>query len=163
MAKWDETTGRSTSDDHLLTDDDLARCARADVCVPRSAIPTQVVSNGEYAPLPQTTQQKRVQARVDDLTAAAAKKLGVSRRAFLAGTGGIAASFVAMNEVFGPFFDIDPLSLLVPEAFAQSAPPRDLFVFDDQLHMVRRSRYSARRRCARSRKVRARQASNRIR
>jgi hypothetical protein len=84
-----------------------------------------------------------VQARVDDLTAAAAKKLGVSRRAFLAGTGGIAASFVAMNEVFGPFFDIDPLSLLVPEAFAQSAPPRDLFVFDDQLHMVRGSRYSA--------------------
>lgn len=143
MAKWDETTGRSTSDDHLLTDDDLARCARADVCVPRSAIPTQVVSNGEYAPLPQTARQKRVQARVDDLTAAAAKKLGVSRRAFLAGTGGVAASFVAMNEVFGPFFDVDPLSLLVPEAFAQSAPPRDLFVFDDQLHMVRGSRYSA--------------------
>ena len=43
MAKWDETTGHSDSDDHLLTDDDLARCARADVGTPRSAIPTQVV------------------------------------------------------------------------------------------------------------------------
>jgi hypothetical protein len=143
MVKWDETRGRSASDDHLLTDDDLARCARADLGTPRSAIPTQIVSNGEYAPPRQTARQQRVQARVDDLSAAAAKKLGVSRRAFLAGTGGIAASFVAMNEVFGPFFDVDPLSLLVPEAFAQTAPPRDLFVFDDQLHMVRGSRYSA--------------------
>jgi predicted TIM-barrel fold metal-dependent hydrolase len=102
-----------------------------------------MVSNGEYAPLPQTAQQKHVEARVDALAGEAARKLGVSRRNFMLGTGGMAASFLAMNEVFGPFFDVDPLSLLVPEAYAQSAPPRDLFVFDDQLHMVRGSRFSA--------------------
>jgi hypothetical protein len=73
----------------------------------------------------------------------AARRLGISRRAFLLGSGGMAASFLAMNEVFGPYFDIDPLGLLVPEAYAQSGPPRDLFVFDDQLHMVRGSRYDA--------------------
>jgi predicted TIM-barrel fold metal-dependent hydrolase len=106
-------------------------------------IPTQLVSNGEYPPLPQTAHQQRVEARVNDLADAAARKLGVSRRSFLLGSGGMAASFLAMNEIYGPYFDIDPLSMLVPEAYAQSGPPRDLFVFDDQLHMVRGSRFDA--------------------
>ena len=143
MANWDETTGLTIPDDHLLTDDEVARCARADVGVPRTPIPTQMVSNGEYLPLPQSQNQKRVEARVNELADAASRKLGMSRRSFLLTSGGMAASFLAMNEVFGPYFDIDPLSLLVPEAYAQAAPPRDLFVFDDQLHMVRGSRYDA--------------------
>ena len=41
------------------------------------------------------------------------------------------------------FFDVDSRGLLVSEAYAESGPPRDLFVFDDQLHMVRGSRYDA--------------------
>jgi len=143
MAQWDETTGRDIPDDHLLTDEELARCRRADVAAPRTAIPTQVVSNGEYPALAQTERQKRVEARVNELVDGAARKLGVTRRAFLAGSGGMAASFLAMNEIHGRFFDVDPLSLLVPEAYAQAGPPRDLFVFDDQLHMVRGSRYGA--------------------
>jgi hypothetical protein len=143
MANWDETTGLTIPDDHLLTDDEVARCARADVGVPRTPIPTQMVSNGEYLPLPQSQNQKRVEARINELADSASRKLGMSRRSFLLTSGGMAASFLAMNEVFGPYFDIDPLSLLVPEAYAQAAPPRDLFVFDDQLHMVRGSRYDA--------------------
>lgn len=143
MAQWDETTGQQIPDDHLLTDDEIARCTRADVGAPRMPVPTQMVSNGEYPALPQTIHQKRVEARINELADGAARKLGLSRRAFLLGSGGMAASFLAMNEIYGPYFDIDPLSLLVPEAYAQSAPPRDLFVFDDQLHMVRGSRYSA--------------------
>ncbi len=143
MAQWDETTGLDIPDDHLLTDEEIARCTRADVGAPRTPVPTQMVSNGEYPALPQTQNQKRVEARVNEMADGAARKLGVSRRAFLTGTGGMAASFLAMNEIYGPFFDVDPLSLLVPEAYAQSAPPRDLFVFDDQLHMVRGSRYGA--------------------
>jgi predicted TIM-barrel fold metal-dependent hydrolase len=94
-------------------------------------------------PLPQSENQKRVEARVQVLAASASDKLGVSRRHFLTSTGGMAASFLAMNEVFGPFYDVDSQSLLVPEVYAASAPPRDLFVFDDQLHMVRGSRYDA--------------------
>jgi uncharacterized protein len=143
MAQWDETTGRNIPDDHLLTDEDIAQCTRADAGVPRMPIPTQMVSNGEYAPLAQSGLQRRVEARVGELADTSARKLGLSRRQFLAGSGGMAASFLAMNEIYGPYFDIDPLSLLVPEAYAQSAPPRDLFVFDDQLHMVRGSRYDA--------------------
>jgi predicted TIM-barrel fold metal-dependent hydrolase len=143
MAKWHETTGRSIPDDHLLSDDDIARCERADLGAPRTPIPTQMVSNGEYMPLPQSQNQKRVEARINELAESGARSLGLSRRQFLAGTGGMAASLLAMNEIYGPYFDIDPLSLLVPEAYAQSAPPRDLFVFDDQLHMVRGSRFDA--------------------
>src|SRR5512139_1075460 len=112
MSHWDETTGQKIPDDHLLTDEQIARCERADTldagAAPRMPIPTQLVSNGEYPPLPQTRNQQRVEARVNDLADAAARKLGVSRRAFLMGTGGMAASFLAMNEIYGPYFDIDP-------------------------------------------------------
>ena len=143
MSHWDETTGRRIPDDHLLTDEEEAHLARADLATPRTPVPTQLVSNGEYAPLPQSAPQKQVEARINQMAEEAARKLGVSRRRFLMGSGGMAASFLAMNEIYGPFFDIDPLSLLVPEAYAAAAPPADLFVFDDQLHMVRGSRYNA--------------------
>ncbi len=143
MTKWDETNGLSIPDDHLLTEEQIAGCARADLATPRTPIPTQLVSNGEYAPLPQSTQQKRVEARLDELVQDASRRLGLSRRQFLAGSGGMAASFLAMNEIHGQFFDVDPLSLLVPEAYAAAATPSDVFVFDDQLHMVRGSRFDA--------------------
>jgi predicted TIM-barrel fold metal-dependent hydrolase len=143
MANWDETTGRHLADDSLLSDEELARCARADVGTPRMPVPTQIISNGEYMPLPQSSDQRRVEARINELVAANSGRLGMDRRRFLLGSGGMAASFLAMNEVFGPYFDVDPLGLLVPEAHAQSGPPRDLFIFDDQLHMVRGSRYDA--------------------
>jgi hypothetical protein len=44
-----------------------------------------------------------------------------------------------MNEVFGRFFNVSLTELFEPAAFAAAAPPRDLFVFDDQLHFVRGS------------------------
>jgi hypothetical protein len=132
MTQWDETTGRDIPDDSLLSDDELARCTRADAGVPRTPIPTQIVSNGEYLPLPQSQNQKRVEARVNELAESASCKLGVSRRASC--TGGMAASFLAMNEVFGPFFNTDTHSCPQPAADA----PRPLRL-DDQLHMVRGS------------------------
>jgi uncharacterized protein len=143
MAKWDETTGRRIDDDSLLSDEELALCDRADLGLPRTPVPTRLVSNGEYMPLPQSEQQKAVETRVNELAENAARKFGLSRRQFLMTSGGMAASFVAMNEVFGNFFDINPLAMLMPDAYAASAPPADLFVFDDQLHIVRGSRFDA--------------------
>jgi predicted TIM-barrel fold metal-dependent hydrolase len=146
MGAWDETTGQHIPDEHLLPDEIAALCARADVRgagATQLPVPTQIISNGEYPPLPQSEDQKRVESRATELAGTAARKLGMGRRAFLMGSGGMAASFLAMNEIYGPFFDIDPLALLIPEAHAQSGPPADLFVFDDQLHMVRGSRHAA--------------------
>src|SRR5436190_5216226 len=144
MEKWNEE-GRIWEADHgLLNEEQIAQCARADETETfQSPVPTQMVSNGEYMPVPQTKSQKQMEERIKALAESASKRLGISRRRFLAGSGGMAASFLAMNEVFGHFFNVDPIEMFEPEAYAQSGTPRDLFVFDDQLHMVRGSQGSA--------------------
>jgi uncharacterized protein len=139
--RWNEQ-GRIWEDDHgWLDEDQISKCARSDELAPfDSPIPTRMISNGEYMPEPQTDKQKQVEARLGELADSASKKLGVDRRKFLASTGGMAAAFLAMNEVFGHFFHVDPIEMFEPTAYAQSGAPRDLFVLDDQLHLVRSSR-----------------------
>jgi hypothetical protein len=138
--KWNET-GRVWEEDHgLLEDEQVAKCERADVGETLgSPVPTRMISNGEYMPAPQTAKQKEVESRIADLAERAAKKLGLSRRQFLATSGGMAAALLAMNEVYGHFFTVSESELFEPAAAAEAAPPKDLFVFDDQLHMVRGS------------------------
>ena len=109
----------------------------------RAAVPTRNVSNGEYVPFAQTAAQREVEARVALVAEQTAKRLGLSRRGFLCGAGGMAASFIAMNEVFGPFFDASHFELVETAAAAEKGPPADLFVLDDQLHMVRDSQGAA--------------------
>ena len=142
--KWNEA-GRSWEPDHTWLDDEQqAKCTRAhEADILHSPVPTRMISNGEYMPAPQSRKQKHVEARIQELSEAASKKLGIDRRRFLKSSGGMAAAFLAMNEVFGHFFNVDPIEMFEPEAYAQSATPSDLFVFDDQLHMVRGSRASA--------------------
>ena len=132
----------SREEESWFTEDQLEGLDRADeVDTLRAPIPTQMVSNGEYLPNPQTVKQKEVEHRIKELAAAAARKLGVSRRQFLASSGGIAASFIAMNEAYGKeYFKVSKDELFEPAAHASNAPPRDLFVLDDQLHTIRSSR-----------------------
>jgi hypothetical protein len=143
VERWNEE-GKTWDDDHgLLSEEQVAQCARADVAEPfRSPVPTRMISNGEYMPIPQTEKQKQVEARIKELADSASKKLGISRRKFLASTGGMAAAFLAMNEVFGRFFNVSPVEMFEPEAYAAEAAPRNLFVLDDQLHFVRGSLHS---------------------
>ena len=138
VSQWNEA-GKIWLDDHGLLDEKQAsQLRRADEPGQvRSPIPTRVVSNGEYMPPPQSEHQRRVEARIGELAETASKKLGMSRRRFLAGAGGSAAAFVAMNEVFGRFFNVDPVEMFEPLAAQEASPPRDMFVFDDQLHVVR--------------------------
>ena len=70
-----------------------------------SPIPNQIVSNEEFVPFDQTLEQARVEQRINQLSTTYAKKLGMDRRQFLRSTGGMAVAFVAMNEVFGRYFD----------------------------------------------------------
>ncbi len=141
--KWKETGGTWEPDHTLLSDEQLAKCTRAydaeDADFP-SPVPTRVVSNGEYMPPPQSANQKKVEARLKELADSAAKKLGVSRRQFLGSSGGMAASFMAMNDVFGKFFNVDREEMFDEDAGEHNRPPKDLFVVDDQLHFVRGSR-----------------------
>src|SRR5919198_3283855 len=129
----------SREEDSWLSESQLSRLVRAEEAdTLGSPVPTQVVSNGEYFPSAQTPEQREVEARIAEIAGAAAKSLGMSRRRFLATSGGMAAAFLAMNEVFGRFFEVSPLGMFGP-AHAASAVPKDLFVFDDQLHMIRES------------------------
>jgi uncharacterized protein len=130
----------SREEDAWLSDEQLERCAPAENEPFQGPVPTRMISNGEYMPLPQTEKQRHVEFRVKELADKAAKKLGISRRQFLASTGGLAASFLAMNEVYGnSFFKVRAVEMFEPAAAAENGPPKNLFVFDDQTHIVRSS------------------------
>ena len=105
MSKLQRLPG-SREEDAWLSDDQLRRCDPAEAEPFQAPVPTRMVSNGEYMPHPQTDQQRQVEARVKEIADSAAKKLGITRRRFLEGTGGLAASFLAMNEVYGATFDL---------------------------------------------------------
>ncbi len=64
-----------------------------------SPLPTQVVSNEEYVPLPQTREQQRLAALIDQTARAHARRLGVGRREFLASSAGMASAFLALNAI----------------------------------------------------------------
>jgi predicted TIM-barrel fold metal-dependent hydrolase len=103
-----------------------------------SPIPTQVISNGEFNPPPQTAEQKQVEARIKDLADRYGAKLGMDRRGFLSTSGGMAAAFLAMNSVFGRLFDVSEAEA-VDLAMAQERADalKGQFIFDVQTHFVR--------------------------
>lgn len=101
-----------------------------------SPIPTQVISNEEYLPMPQTADQRRVAARINALADHHGRRAGMSRRQFLQSSAGMAAAFMAMNEVFGPYFTVHAAELTEPAARAELWPKKP-FVFDVQTHHVR--------------------------
>jgi hypothetical protein len=89
-------------------------------------------------PAPQTQQQREVEARILDFGDRQARKLGMSRREFLATSCGMAAGFLAMNGVYGSIFQVDPAEAAQPEAAADRlASLSHQFIFDDQVHFVR--------------------------
>jgi uncharacterized protein len=98
-------------------------------------IPTQIVSNEEFAPPDQTVEQKRVEHRLLEIASESSKKLGLSRRNFLAGAGGMAAAFLALNSVFGRFFEVAEAELFEPRA-ADEKLPKKPFIFDIHTHHV---------------------------
>ena len=133
----------SREEDAWLSDEQLDQVSPAESEPFHAPVPTRMVSNGEYMPHPQTANQKRVERRVKELAERAARNLGISRRRFLEGSGGLAASFLAMNEVYGQkLFKVSEQELHEPESHAANGPPKNLYVFDDQTHIVRTSNTS---------------------
>lgn len=110
---------------------------------PRLPIPTQVISNGEYLPEPQTEQQRRVEALVGRLADDRARRLGLSRRDFLRTAAGTATVMFAMNQVYGcndgggdgGSFAICEADTTDP-ARAREVFSADFFVMDVQTHHV---------------------------
>ena len=65
---------------HLLSEQQLQRLRPAQEHAYRSPVPTQMISNGEFTPLPQSEQQRKVEARIKELASRYGRKLGMSRR-----------------------------------------------------------------------------------
>jgi hypothetical protein len=103
----------------------------------RSPVPTQIISNGEFNPLPQTPQQQQVEARIKALADQHGARQGLDRRQFLRTGCGMAAAFVAMNAVFGTIFDVSEAEAADPARAAERAESlKGQFIFDDQTHFV---------------------------
>ncbi len=98
-------------------------------------LPTRLVSNEEFPPLPQTAAQEAVEDRILTEAGRLAPRLGLGRRDFLRTSGGMAVSLLAMNAVFGRFFDVLPVEAADPPAF-QARSGDAFFIFDVQLHYV---------------------------
>jgi predicted TIM-barrel fold metal-dependent hydrolase len=102
-------------------------------------IPSRIVSNEEFVPPPQSAREKEYEARLLEISERAAKKQGLSRRAFLRTGSGMAAALLACNQVFGPCYDVEAAEAEDQKAF-QEKWPKDQFIFDIQTHHVDVSR-----------------------
>jgi hypothetical protein len=107
----------------------------------RLPIKIDTTTNGEFTPLPLSPMAKAANAHAHDAVGAAAKKLGLGRRAYLVTTCGAAATLAAMNDVFAASGKtgggyILPKEAAFETAAADSAIAGDEFIFDVQLHHV---------------------------
>src|SRR3954447_6546732 len=82
-------------------------------------IPSRIASNEEFIPPPQTPQQKQYEARLKEISDQAARAQGLSRRDFLRTGSGMAAALWALNEVFGPCYDVSADEVRDQEAFRE--------------------------------------------
>lgn len=121
-----------------MTESEIAECAVAEESAFESPIPTQIISNGEYNPMPQTPKQKQVESLIAELADKEAKRHGMSRRKFLKTQSGMALGFMAMNMVFGKHFGVSDAEAADMDAADElRSTYKDQFIFDDQTHFVR--------------------------
>jgi predicted TIM-barrel fold metal-dependent hydrolase len=105
----------------------------------RLPIPARIASNEEFVPPPQSPEQKEYEARALAISDAAAKRQGVGRREFLRSNAGMAAALLALNQVYGTCYAVEPREADEKGAFEEKWP-KDQFVFDIQTHHVDVSR-----------------------
>ncbi|MCI0665358.1 MAG: amidohydrolase family protein [Acidobacteria bacterium] len=113
----------------------IRKCFADEDNVIQSPVPTEICSNEEFIPPPQTPAHRQWEVRIAEIAGECAKKLGLSRRRFLQTTGGMAVAMLTHNEVFGKTYDVDPIEALDPQAYAEKWPKND-FIFDNQTHHI---------------------------
>ena len=122
----------------VLDPEALAGLRPAETSAFPAPIPTQFVSSDEFLPGPQTENQRRVEARIKELGSTLARHQGMTRRRFFRTASGMAAAFVAMNDVYGPIFDVSAAEAATPEmADARARALADQFIMDMHTHFLR--------------------------
>ncbi len=101
-----------------------------------SPMPTQVVSNEEFIPRRQTPQQKQVEYLIGQMGEERAKKLGLSRRTFMASSMGLATCFLASNKVYGKVWEVEEAESWEPAAYDEKWPKDEYFIMDCQAHFT---------------------------
>jgi predicted TIM-barrel fold metal-dependent hydrolase len=123
---------------NLLTDEERARLAPAELAAADTPIPTQIVSSDEFVPIPQTRSQREVEARLTRLADELAGGQGISRRQFFRTAAGMAAAYLTMNDVYGPLFEVSRAEAATPElADARASLLSGQFIFDGHTHFLR--------------------------
>ena len=122
----------------FLTDDEIAELTPSELLPHPTPIPTRIVSSDEFTPPPQSAKQREVEARLLALADDLGSKQGLSRRRFFQSAAGMAAGFVALNEVHAAVFDAPRAEAAAPElAEARSAALKDQFIMDMHTHFLR--------------------------
>src|ERR1700760_1674008 len=121
-----------------LTEDELAALMPSELCQYRTPIPTQIVSSDEFYPDPQNERQREVESRMLAMADDLGGKQGLDRRRFFQTAAGMAAAFVAMNEVYGPVFDVTKAEAATPAMADERANSlKDQFIMDMHTHFLR--------------------------
>ena len=80
-----------------VSEQELSELLPAETAASASPVPTQVISNGEFNPLPQTARQRQVEARIAELADANRRRLGMRvlrHRLVLCDLGGDQSAFL---------------------------------------------------------------------
>jgi uncharacterized protein len=102
-----------------------------------SPVPTQLVSNEEFEPRPQTEKQKHVEQLIGEMSAERAKKLGLRRRDFMRTSMGLATCFLASNLAYGKrYWDVDDIETWESSPTDEKFPKGEYFVIDVQAHFT---------------------------
>src|SRR2546423_7944933 len=121
-----------------LTEEELAALMPSELCQYQTPIPTQIVSSDEFYPDPQNERQREVEMRLLAMADEIGGKQGLDRRKFFQTAAGMAASFVAMNEVYGPLFDVTRAEAATPAMAQERANAlKDQFIMDMHTHFLR--------------------------
>jgi predicted TIM-barrel fold metal-dependent hydrolase len=114
---------------------------RNDPAGTRLPIKLDTATNGEFEPIPLDTVHHRARRLAFDAATANAKRLGISRRAFLVSACGAATTLLGMNTAYAAANRLGGRYELASDAaldlqLARSALDRNEFVFDVQGHFV---------------------------
>jgi uncharacterized protein len=122
----------------MLSPEEHARLSPAESTLFPSPIPVQSVSSDEFMPCSQTPKQREFEARVKEMGAAMAKRLGVSRRRFFQSAAGMATAFLAMNDTYGPIFGVSRAEAQTPDQANERAKKLSgQFIMDMHTHFLR--------------------------
>ena len=106
--------------------------------LPESPIPTRIIANGEYCPIPQTKEQALVEKHIEQKSDAYASQLGLPRRDFLKSSLSILVGLQALNEVFGHFFNVQANEVVNPDIQKlMKKKYENQFILDIQTHMIK--------------------------